>query len=90
MLKKLMNNVDKLTSENLPLGIVDDIAVSKIEINKNVDKIILTSDGISKNLSNTIIKNPTSSLKELVEIVFEEEKDIEDDQTIIAINVIKN
>ena len=85
-----MNNVDKLTSENLPLGIVDDIAVSKIEINKNVDKIILTSDGISKNLSNTIIKNPTSSLKELVEIVFEEEKDIEDDQTIIAINVIKN
>lgn len=85
-----MNNVDKLTSENLPLGIVDDIAVSKIEINKNVDKIILTSDGISKNLSDTIIKNPTSSLKELVEIVFEEEKDIEDDQTIIAINVIKN
>ena len=85
-----MNNVDKLTSENLPLGIVDDISVSKIEINKNVDKIILTSDGISKNLSNTIIKNPNSSLKELVEIVFEEEKDIEDDQTIIAINVIKN
>ena len=84
-----MNNVDKLTSENLPLGIVDDISVSKIEINKNVDKIILTSDGISKNLSNTIIKNPNSSLKELVEIVFEEEKDIEDDQTIIAINVIK-
>ena len=84
------NNVDKLTSENLPLGIVDDIGVSKIEINRNVDKIILTSDGISRNLSSTIIENSTSSLKELVEIVFAEEKDIEDDQTIIAINVIKN
>ena len=84
------DNVDKLNSESLPLGIVDEISVNKILINNSVEKIILTSDGINVNVSSIIKENSKKTLKEMVEQIFIQQKTIEDDQTIMAISVIKN
>lgn len=81
--------VDNLLSENLPLGIVEDIEVKRIDIGKNVDRIVLTSDGIKGDISSIIKQSNKKSLKLLVDEILDKNKEIDDDQTIMAINVIK-
>lgn len=85
------DNVDKISSENLPLGIVDNIRVERKQIPFDNELIILTSDGIKKDLDilleNTNHVNPKAICNEILQ---HEGNLIEDDQTIVVINVIKN
>lgn len=83
------DNVDNLMSENLPLGIIDEVGVTRIIINDNVERIVLTSDGIKLDISKIIKESKNKSLKEMVEKIFDGEE-IYDDQTIMAINIIKS
>ena len=84
-----LDNVDNLISENLPLGIIDEIGIKKIVINSHVERIVLTSDGIKMDISKIIKDNKRNTLKEMVEKIFEGQE-IYDDQTIMAINIIKS
>ena len=84
------NNVKRINSENLPLGIIEDINVEKININTDTDYIVLTSDGLRKDLKELLINTKIKSAKSLVNAILENEGNvIEDDQTIVVINVIK-
>lgn len=81
--------VDKINSENLPLGIVEEIKVEKIKLDADMDYIVLTSDGFKKDLSKVIGSDSSAGIKELVQEIFEYEGDnIEDDQTIALVSVI--
>ena len=85
------NNVEKLSSENLPLGIVENIKTDKITIELNNDYIILTSDGFKKDLTDFLKQTKAKNAKQLTEDILLYEGDvIDDDQTIVVINVIKN
>ena len=88
---KTDEGVEKISSENLPLGIVEKIKVEKIKLDINARYIILTSDGIKNDLTEIIKnnkgKNPKSLAQEI--LMFEGEK-VDDDQTIVVISVIKN
>lgn len=83
------DKVDKLVSENLPLGIIDEINVKKLIIRDNVERIILTSDGINKNLTEVISRNKNKNISVMVNEIFDNDSEVNDDQTIMAINVIK-
>jgi stage II sporulation protein E len=83
------NFVDKLVSENLPLGIIDEINVKKLSIKNDVERILLTSDGINENLTEIISENRNKNVLELVNDIFKINNDAKDDQTIMAINIIK-
>ena len=83
--------VKKITSSNLPLGIVENIQTEKLEIDIDNEFVILTSDGIKSDLTEFLENNTIKSSKVLVEEIFQHEGDVvEDDQTIVVINVIKN
>ena len=83
------NSVDKLVSENLPLGIIDEINVKKLSIKDDVERIVLTSDGVSENLTEIISENRNKNILKLVDDIFMLNSDVKDDQTIMAINIIK-
>jgi len=83
------NKIDKLVSENLPLGIVDEINIKKLNIKENAKRIVLTSDGVSENLLDILNESKNESAKTLVNKIFSKYEDYNDDQTIMAINVIK-
>ena len=82
--------VERINSKNLPLGIVEEINVERKVLNKNIDYVILTSDGIKKDLTKVISESKKRNSKLLCdEILKFEGNDIEDDQTIVVISVIK-
>ena len=83
------DRIDKLTSENLPLGIIDEINVNKININTSVKRIVMTSDGVEENLVDILEDNKRENVKVLVDQIFSQNNNYNDDQTIMAINVIK-
>ena len=92
------DRIDKLTSENLPLGIIDEININlnegfnvltKININKSVKRIVMTSDGVEENLVDILEGNKRENVKVLVDQIFSQNNNYNDDQTIMAINVIK-
>ena len=84
-------NIQKLLSENLPLGIIENIKTSKISISVDNNFIVLTSDGFKKDFTEPLIDTVNITPKGLVEELLEYEGNIiEDDQTIVVINVIKN
>jgi len=83
------NKIDKLFSEILPLGIVDEINIKKLNIKENAKRIVLTSDGVSENLLDILNESKNESAKTLVNKIFSKYEDYNDDQTIMAINVIK-
>lgn len=86
---KNTNGVEKINSENLPLGIVEEIKVEKIKIDLDVEYIVLTSDGFKKDLSAIINANKYECAKDLTRQIFEYEgNSIEDDQTIALVSVI--
>lgn len=88
---KSNGEVRKYTSANLPLGIVENINVSKLEIEMKPGYIILTSDGIKSDLEKFLTSINNMKPQELINIIFENEGEkIDDDQTIVVINVIKN
>lgn len=88
---KKSNEVEKITSENLPLGIVENIKVDKLTIDTESKYIILTSDGFKKDLKEVINKSKARNSKILTNEILEYEgKNIDDDQTIIVISVIKS
>lgn len=83
--------VEVITSENLPLGIVENIIVKKQEIDNDVDLIVLTSDGIKKDIKEVVVNAKSNNPKSVIDSIFQYEGEvIEDDQTIVAINVRKN
>lgn len=80
--------VEKINSENLPLGIVENISVKKLKLPEIYDTVILTSDGFKKDLTQIISKQNKS--KKIIEDAFcYEGNKIDDDQTIMVISVIK-
>lgn len=82
--------VERVNSKNLPLGIVEEINVEKKVLNKDLDYIVLTSDGIKKDLTKVISNAKKRNSKLLSdEILKSEGNDIDDDQTIVVISVIK-
>lgn len=88
---KSKDKIEKIDSDNLPLGIVEEIKVKKESVDMKFDKIILTSDGFKKDLSPIISKNKSDKAKELIDDVLKFEGNvIDDDQTIVVISVIKN
>lgn len=88
---KNKDNVQKIASENLPLGIIENIKTEKIPIDVDSQYIILTSDGFKKDLTNVIANVKCKAPKSIIEEIFDYEGDeIEDDQTIVVINIIKN
>jgi serine phosphatase RsbU (regulator of sigma subunit) len=85
------NSVEKISSENLPLGIIENIKVEKKAISIDSDFIVLTSDGIKKELDELLSNSKQTSAKGLSNEILQYEGDlIDDDQTIVVINVIKN
>ena len=85
------NVVDKISSENLPLGIIENIKIDKKDISLDYKYIILTSDGFKKDLTDLISKSTNKSTKSITnEILAYEGEKIEDDQTIVVLNVIKS
>lgn len=87
---KTGRKVEKITSENLPLGIIEKINVEKIKLENDVNYIVLTSDGLKKDFSEVLSKSKARSAKALTnEIINYEGEIIEDDQTIMVINVIQ-
>ena len=85
------NGVKKIVSENLPLGIVENIKVEKLEIKEIPQCIVLTSDGFIKDFSEIINCNKAKSNKTLINEIFQYEGNkIDDDQTIVVINIKKN
>ena len=88
---KRENEVEKISSENLPLGIVEKINVEKIKLNIDSKYIVLTSDGIKSDLTEVIKNSKGKSSKTLAQEILSYEGDkVDDDQTIVVINVIKN
>jgi stage II sporulation protein E len=87
---KNSESVEKIISENLPLGIVENIKVDKLTLDIDSGYIILTSDGVKKDLTE-MLKNMNDKKANLVsnEILNYEGEKVEDDQTIVVINVIK-
>ena len=83
--------VEKILSENLPLGIIENIKVEKNSISTDNEFIILTSDGLKKDFTEMLAHTDNSDPKRLVDEILKYEGDIiEDDQTIVAVSVIKN
>ncbi len=88
---KTSEGVKKVLSENLPLGIVEQINVEKLKFDTDVDFIVLTSDGIKKDLTSFIENSKGKNSKQLAQEIMNYEGDSnDDDQTIVVINVIKN
>jgi stage II sporulation protein E len=82
--------VERISSKNLPLGIVEEINVEKKSLSTDVDYIVLTSDGLKKDLSKVIFTAKRKNAKGLSEEILKYEgNNIEDDQTIVVISVIK-
>lgn len=84
------NEVEKIVSENLPLGIVENISVNRLNISSDTKFIVMTSDGIKKDFTDTLRKTKAKNSKSLTqELISYEGEGIDDDQTIMVINVIK-
>lgn len=87
---KTDEGVEKIVSENLPLGIIEKIKVEKVKLNINSKYIVLTSDGIKNDLTDVIKNSKCKNAKALAQEILSYEGDkVEDDQTIVVINVIK-
>ena len=67
------------------------INVEKIKLNIDSKYIVLTSDGIKSDLTEIIKNSKGKSSKTLAQEILSYEGDkVDDDQTIVVINVIKN
>ena len=87
---KYDNKIEKKVSENLPLGIVENINVDKLNLEVNTGQIILTSDGLKKDLTDFLKNHKGHSINGLAnDILNYEGKQVDDDQTIVVINVVK-